>query len=286
METTSLLLNSNMDENESEQLALDSKKARDEGIASDFLNSEASLNTFADVMRAKLIEGTCVTEGDNDSSFEYVQDTDIFALSKSEFEASVAAIHASRDAMNTDHSTFSTVSEMESSHPTTKILPFYFGEIAPNNKGAVVTAAANRLKMIKIGLSGVGCGPWDNEALLDFNSGLHDSVNSLGLMDKGHVLDKIVGRSKRFHSKRRYVWKCHYDLYAKMYLGGDDLDEPSLENISDALCDDMVRNGGKQKFRNVIDCQLQVLSAAEYESIVSANEEEDEAGFVISSARE
>ena len=266
MGTASTLLSAN----ESQNLALLSKKSRDEGIASDIIMSEESVDAVAYAMRAKLIDGICAAN--NDDSFEYIRDTEIYVLSQAEFEESVAAIAASREARNSGHATSSAaVDDLESSHASTALLPFYYGGLHSDGD-SVATATASRLNMIKIGLSGVACGPWNNEALLDMNSGLHDSINSLGFRDKGHVIDKILGRKRSRNSGRRYVWNCHYDVYAKVDLEGDTLEEPSLANIGDALCDDMVTNSGSEKFQNAIDCQLQVISAAEYENIVTGEE--------------
>ncbi len=256
--------------NESQNLALLGKKSRDEGIASDIVMSEESVDAIAYAMRAKLIDGICADN--NDDSFEYIRDTEIYVLSQAEFEESVAAIAASREARNSGHATSSVaVNDLKSSHDSTALLPFYYGGLYSDGD-SVATATASRLNMIKIGLSGVVCGPWNNEALLDMNSGLHDSINSLGFRDKGHVIDKILGRKRPRNSVRRYVWNCHYDVYAKVDLEGGTLDEPSLANIGDALCDDMVTNSGSEKFQNAIDCQLQVVNAVEYEFIVTAEE--------------
>ncbi len=274
MGTSSTLLNTN-----NYQQALADKKSRDEGIASDIIMSEESVNAIAYAMRAKLIEGTCATKEEDDYSFEYIRDTEIYVLSQNEFEESIAAITASREASNAEQEATSAAAEdLESSNTSTDLLPFYYGGL--NSDGSSVdTADVSRLNRIKIGLSGVGCGPWNTEALLDMNSGLHDSINSLGFRDKGHIIDKVLGRRRRRNSERRYSWNCHYDVYAKVDVEGVTLDEPSLENIGDALCDDMVRNSGSEKFQNTIDCQLQVLSTTEYESIVNA---EGKSGLPIS----
>ena len=212
METDSLLLNSNEEKNPIESLARGNKKARNQAIASDFVLSEASVNAIADAMRTKLIEGTCALEGDTDHFFEYIEDTDIFVLSQEEFESSVAAISASREVTNVSHSTsVAATDRSQSSNATGSLLPFYYGESFSTKTS--IRSIKSRLEMIKIGLSGVNCGPWDNEALLDMNSGLHDSINSLGFTDKGHVIDKIVKRRKTPLYQRRYIWKCHYDVY-------------------------------------------------------------------------
>lgn len=274
MGTSSTLVNTN---NYQQDLA--DKKSRDEGIASDIIMSEESVNAIAYAMRAKLIEGTCATKEEDDYAFEYIRDTEIYVLSQNEFEESVAAITASREASNNEQEASSAaVEDLESSNASTDLLPFYYGGLYSDG-GNLDTASVSRLNRIKIGLSGVGCGPWNNEALLDMNSGLHDSINSLGFRDKGHVIDKILGRRRQPNSERRYTWNCHYDVYAKVDVDEGTLDEPSLENIGDALCDDMVRNSGSEKFENTIDCQLQVLSAAEYESIVNT---EGKAGLPVS----
>ena len=54
--------------NESQNLALHGKKSRDEGIASDIVMSEESVDAIAYAMRAKLIDGICADN--NDDSFE------------------------------------------------------------------------------------------------------------------------------------------------------------------------------------------------------------------------
>ena len=279
MESDSLLLDSN-NEHTIENLARKNKKVRDEVIASDYVLSEASVNAIADAMRAKLIEGTCAPEGDSNHYFEYIEDIDIFVLSQEDFDSSVAVVSASREMTNVSHSASgATVGHSRSSNATGSLLPFYYGESFSTKTS--VTSIKGRIEMIKIGLSGVSCGPWDNEALLDMNSGLHDSINSLGFTDKGHVVDKIVKRRNSPLYQRRYTWNCHYDVYAKVDIEGAELDKLSLGNIADAICDDMVRYSGSQKFQNVIDCQLQRVSASEYESVVIDN---GVPGAVVSSA--
>lgn len=255
MEVTShsLLLNSN----QNAQLALDSKNDRDQRIASDFVMSEASVNTIADAFRKNLIEGSCALKGGSDDSFEYVQDTDIYVLSQGEFQDSIAAIAASREA-RTDTRTASTA-----------LLPFHYGE-SSSSTSIAVAASANRL--FRIGLSGVGCGPWDNTDLLDMNSGLHDSINSMGFVDKGHVIDKIMGGTAQPRSGRRYVWKCHFDVYAKLDLAGIHLNDAALDDIGDVLCDNLIQFGGEKRFKNAIDCQLSPLTASEYEAVVTTKE--------------
>jgi hypothetical protein len=275
----SLLLNTNTNTDENEKFALASKKDRDQVIASDFVMSEASVNAIADAVRTNLIEGSCDVKGDKDDSFEYVQDIDIFVLSQSEFEESIAAIAASREARDGAQAASAAVTDMEASPSSTELIPFYYG--GSSSTSIVAIATTNRL--FKIGLSGVDCGAWNNEALLDMNSGLHDSMNSMGFTDKGHVIDKIVGGRNQPNSDRRYVWKCHYDVYAKLDLAGSVLDDASLDDIGDALCDDLIQYGGNEKFRNVIDCQLEPLTATKYRAIITADKK---VGLPVSSARE
>ena len=272
----SLLLNTNTDENFARRA---SKKNRNQGIASDFVASEASVNAIADAVRTILIEGSCDIKGDNEDSFEFVQDTDIFVLSQSEFEESVAAIAAFREARDSAQAASVATTDMEASPASTELIPFHYG--GSSSSSIVATATTNGL--FKIGLSGVDCGAWNSEALLDMNSGLHDSINSMGFTDKGHVIDKIVGGRNQSNSDRRYVWKCHYDVYAKLDLAGSVLDAASLDDIGDALCDDLIQYGGNAKFQNVIDCQLEPLTANNYRAIVTADEK---VGLTVSSALE
>ena len=273
----SLLLNTNADENENFARRA-SKKNRDQGIASDFVTSEASVNAVADAVRMNLIEGSCDIKGDNEDSFEFVQDTDIFVLSQSEFEESIAAIAAFKEARDSARAASVAATDMEASPASIELIPFYYG--GSSSTSIVATATTNGL--FKIGLSGVDCGAWNSEALLDMNSGLHDSINSMGFTDKGHVIDKIVGGNQS-NSDRRYIWKCHYDVYAKLDLAGSVLDAASLDDIGDALCDDLIQYGGNAKFQNVIDCQLEPLTSTNYRAIITADEK---VGLTVSSALE
>jgi len=279
MEATSHSLLLNTSNNENERLALASKKDRDQRIASNFVMGEPSVNAIADAVRANLIDGSCAIKGDKDDSFEYVQDIDIYVLSQIDFEGSVTAIMASREARDDAKGASVATTNLEASPSATALLPFYSG--GSSSTSLVATVTANGL--FKIGLSGVDCGPWDNEDLLDMNSGLHDSIHSMGFSDKGHIIDRIVGDRNDPQSHRRYVWKCHFDIYANLDLAGSVLDDASLDAIGDALCDDLVHYGANEKFRNVIDCQLEPLTATEYVTIVTAN---NKAGLPVSSALE
>jgi len=256
--------------NKNERLALSNKKNQDQIIASQVVLSEASVNDIADAVRANLIDKSCNVKGNDEDSFEFVRDVDIFVLSKSDFEESVATIMANREAKDVanTHSVANTPNDLTTSLDAPALLPFYYGGYSPST----FAAAATTNRLFRIGLSGVDCGAWVNEDLLDMNSGLHDSINAMGFTDKGHVIDKIVGGRKHPQSERHYTWKCHYDVYAKLDLEGNLLDNAALDDISDAFCDDLIQFGGREKFQNVIDCRLAPVSATQYKAIVDANQ--------------
>jgi hypothetical protein len=281
MQAAPLLLTTDNIPTKTEELALVSKQDRDRQIATNYVMSESSVNAIADALRTKLIEGVCAIEGHKDDSFEYVRDTDIFVLSQSDFEDSVAVIVASREPGRDTQAASAAVAEAKPSESVFQSLPFYYGGASASS--ILATTATN--EFFKIGLSGVDCGPWNNEAVLDLNSGLHDSINSMGFMDKGHVMDKIVGGRNRERSDRRFAWKCHYDVYARLDIAGGVVDDASLDDIGDALCDDLIQYGGNEKFRNVIDCQLEPKTASEYAAIVAATDDK-KTGLPISPARE
>jgi len=241
------------------------KKAK---LASEFLTSEDSLDAIADALRANLIEGSCVDDS-NDDFFEYVQDVDIFVLSQNDFEDSIAAMetYARGIADSKDLTSEAVAMTSEDSNSVTQLLPYYYKE-STELEGNDSTNGR-----FKIGLSGVGCGPWDQTALLDMNAGIHDAINAMGFVDKGHVVDKIVESKKQPKTDRHYVWKCHYDIYAQLDLQGSALDNDALQTIGDALCDDLTHYGGTEKFETVIDCKIKALKPSEYEMMVATSEQ-------------
>eukprot|EP00536_Pseudo-nitzschia_multiseries_P007890 jgi/Psemu1/19005/gm1.19005_g len=265
METTSKSLLLNTKSREQAQLETVSKKTRDERMASDFVLSEASMNAIADAMRSNLIEGSCVSKGDD--TFEYIQNTDVFPLSQADFEASLAAIEASTkakaletNAISGDYSTIAPPSSPEG----IVSLPFYYGGVTSPHTDTVTETVTNQF--FKIGFSGIDCGPWNNQDLFDVNSALHDSINSLkGLNDRGHVIDKIIG-TKGTAKHRKYTWKCQFDMYSKLDVTGE-MSDSALDDIGDSLCADLYQFGSG-KFQNAIDCNLKPLSSSEYSDIV------------------
>lgn len=257
---------------------------RNKRMASDLVSSDASMGAIADAMRTNLIEGYCGSSyndnrnGNADGGFRNVRSTDIFVLSQAEFEQSVATINASREKKPMDDAGAkppASATDLAASPSAAASLPFYYGESSSFSSTSIVAKAADN-RLFKIRLSGVGCGSWNNQDLFDVNSGLHDAINSMGFEDKGHVFDKII-EAKYPEIDRKYVWKCSYDVYAKLDVSGGGsesgsssfaLDGAALDDVGDALCADLVRYGGDNRFENVIDCRLDPLGAAEYEAVV------------------
>jgi len=277
----------NSDKPRNENIELSRKHDREQRGAFDHAMSESSVNAIADALRKNLIDGSCVR--DDDDSFEYVRDTEIYVLSQSDFEESVAAIAASVEVGDDAPRAVSQAATTDSvAQPAaTAAFPFYYGNSSSTNLAAASTSG-DGFQFFKVGLSGVDCGAWNNEDLLDLNSGLHDAINSMGLTDRGHVMDKIVRRNQakpRFG--RVYGWKCHYDVYTRLGLdnGTKAPDDYVLADIGDALCDDLGQYGWKNKFRNVIDCLIEPVTELDYRSIV-ATAGDKKIGLAVSSERE
>ena len=284
-------LSSDNDSGRIKNLELSSKRKRAQRAASNHVMSETSVNSIADALRKNLIEGSCVEN--RDDSFEYVRNTDIYVLSQSDFEKSVAAITASMEVK--DDKDFKDDTNLAALPVGTAAeLPYIYGEGVPENFGSAdtgndrvrdkVVTGGDDFGLFKIGLWGVDCGPWNNEDLLDLNSALHDAINAVGVTDRGHVMDKIVPRKgfpPRF--RRRYSWKCHFDVYTRLGLDRTIPKDYVLADVGDGLCDYLGRFGWKNKFRNVIDCSVDPVTETDYRSIVTISGDE-EAGIPVASA--
>ncbi|VEU42896.1 unnamed protein product [Pseudo-nitzschia multistriata] len=252
----------------------DTKKAKDEEIASDYVFGEASMNAIADAMRKHLIEGTCVAEGDD--YFEYIERVDVYPISQAEFESTVAAIAAFKETRKEavashNENEREALDKNEGSSPTglaspplvEASLPFYYGTLVASD-----AAATSASRHFRIGLSGIACGPWNNQDLLDVNSALHNSINSLeGLSDKGHTIDKIVGGATHRPRPRNYTWGCGFDLYSRLDVAGE-MSDSALDDIGDSLCSELYWLGGN-RFEHAIDCGLEPLSVTEYNEAVA-----------------